>query len=295
MTALEQYTRLETLGQWRESPEAEPKEVIVSFGNATLLLSDVNENPLGHWAMAATLRISLDGSRAVYTPDTEGYETLEIDDAQMVEAIAQVSQVANESTRKTPWFRWFFVAFILSAGVVLAKATPDLLRDQAVRMTSPESARKLGSDMVAALELPICREPRADAAKTQLQLRAFPNDDVLLLVTTDITQINILPGNIILIGDALLRSLQSADDLAAVMHALIDQNTDNAAVFALFHDSSLRELLDYITSGTLPEARIDQAAQRAIITPIGPLAATERPVQMLRDQDWVALQGICLK
>ena len=213
----------------------------------------------------------------------------------MVEAIAQVSQVANESTRKTPWFRWFFVAFILSAGVVLAKATPDLLRDQAVRMTSPESARKLGSDMVAALELPICREPRADAAKTQLQLRAFPNDDVLLLVTTDITQINILPGNIILIGDALLRSLQSADDLAAVMHALIDQNTNNAAVFALFHDSSLRELLDYITSGTLPEARIDQAAQRAIITPIGPLAATERPVQMLRDQDWVALQGICLK
>lgn len=295
MTALEKYTRLETLGQWRESPEAAPKEVIVSFGNATLLLSDVNENPLGHWAMAATLQISLDGSRAIYTPDTEGYETLEIDDAQMVEAIAQVSQIATASKRKTPWLRWISVALILSAGVVLAKATPDLLRDQAVRMTSPESARKLGRDMLEVLEFPVCREPRADAARMQLQLRVLPNSDVLLIVTTSITQVSILPGNIILIGDTLLRSLQSADDLAAIMHALIAQNTSNTAVAALFYESSPRELFSYITSGSLSDERINQAAQRAIDTPINPLSATIKPVQILRDQDWVALQGICLE
>ena len=295
MTALEQYTRLETLGQWRESPEAEPKEVIVSFGNATLLLSDVNENPLGHWAMAATLRISLDGSRAVYTPDTEDYETLEIDDAQMVEAIAQVSRVVTASKRKTPWLRWGYVALFLSIGIVMVQATPDLLREQAVRMTSPESARKLGRDMVEALTFPICREPRADAAKTQLQLRAFPNDDVLLMVTSSSIQVNILPGNIILLGDTLLRYLQSADDLAAIMGVLVAQDTDNATVAGLFQDSTARELLGYITSGTLSDVRIKLAAHHAIETQNTPTLASIERTQILRDQDWVALQGICLK
>lgn len=112
MTALDRYTRLEALGQWREAPDQDPQEVVVSFGNATLVLSDLNENPLCHWAMAATSRMSFKGSKAVYTPDMEGFETLEIDDAEMVEAIAQVSRAAVTINRRTPWLRWVFWCFL---------------------------------------------------------------------------------------------------------------------------------------------------------------------------------------
>ena len=114
MTAIDKYTRLEALGQWRESPDQPPREVVVSFGNATLVLSDLDEKPLCHWAMAATSRLSIDGTKAIYTPDTEGFETLEIDDAEMVEAIAQVSRAAITINHRTPWLRWVFLAFLLA-------------------------------------------------------------------------------------------------------------------------------------------------------------------------------------
>ena len=133
MTALDKYTRLEALGQWRENPELPAREVVVSFGNATLLLSDMDENPLCHWAMAATSRLTLDGANAVYTPDTEGFETLEIDDAEMVEAIAQVSRASVSIKRRTPWLRWVLLAFIIATIGAIFYAMPSLLRGQAVR------------------------------------------------------------------------------------------------------------------------------------------------------------------
>ena len=124
MTAIEKYTRLEALGQWKESPDQPAREVVVSFENETLVLSNLDEKPLCHWAMAATFRISLDGSKAVYTPDTEGFETLEIDDAQMVEAIAQVSSAAVTAAPRTPWLRWVFLLFLVTAIAAISFAAP---------------------------------------------------------------------------------------------------------------------------------------------------------------------------
>ena len=55
MTALDRYVRLEAVGLWREAPGAPPREVVVSFGNATLLLTDLEERPLGHWAPSSVI------------------------------------------------------------------------------------------------------------------------------------------------------------------------------------------------------------------------------------------------
>ena len=57
MTALEKYVRLEALGRWRERAGDPPREVVVSLGNATLLLKDLDERPLGHWALAGVVRL----------------------------------------------------------------------------------------------------------------------------------------------------------------------------------------------------------------------------------------------
>lgn len=52
MTALEQYQRLEAAGTWRETRKAGLRDVIVSFGDATLILSDPrSETPLAHWSL----------------------------------------------------------------------------------------------------------------------------------------------------------------------------------------------------------------------------------------------------
>ena len=297
MTALDRYTRLEAIGQWREAPNQPPTEVVVSFGDATLVLSDLNENPLCHWAMAATNRVSLNGSHAIYTPDTEGFETLEIDDAEMVEAISRVSSAESVGRHKTRWLRWVFALFLFAMAGGITYATPDLLRAQAERMTSPASARKLGMDMFQTLDLKLCHEARADEAKTLFEARAFPDTDVeLLIVQGDLTEY-VFPGNIIVLGSAHLRSFASVEELTAVLWSAMSEKSNSDTINALFSDSSPRELFDYVTSGTLPSERIRTAAQGIMAEP-SPLSSSSTITnqgKILRDQDWVALQGICLE
>lgn len=295
MTAIDKYTRLEALGQWRESPDHPPREVVVSFGNATLVLSDLKEKPLCHWAMAATSRISLEGSKAVYTPDTEGFETLEIDDAQMVEAIAQVSRASVVVKQRKPWLRWVFLAILILVISTVFYITPTMLQGQATRMTGAESARKLGTDMLATLNPDICREPRADTARALFQSRVFPNNEALLVIARNQPQPHAFPGGVFLIGADTLQAMQSPNDLANLATTLTAKN--NATLDQLFEESSMRELFEYITTGKMSEERLAKAAQEIVDEPdnsqtVETATATQ---PLLRDQDWVALQGICLE
>ncbi len=295
MTAIDKYTRLEALGQWRESPDEPPCEVVVSFGNATLVLSDLDENPLCHWAMAATSRLTLDGANAVYTPDTEGFETLEIDDAEMVEAIAQVSRAAATIKRRTPWLRWVFLALLMATFGAIFNAAPSLLRGQAVRMTGPESARKLGTDMVATLDADICREPRADVVRELFQSRVFPDGRTLLLIARNQPHAGVFPGGVVVVGGDVLQAMQTPNELAGLTTTLFAQS--ETAMTQLFEASSSRELFEYITSGRLSDERLANAAQNIIdgpeISETAEFVSTSQP--LLRDQDWVTLQGICLE
>ena len=109
MTALAEYDRLESSGLWRVSPDAQNpdadakrREVIVSFGNAIIVLSDQNDKPLAHWAMAAIQRQNTGKRPAIYSPDKEAVETLEIDDDAMIDAIEKIRAAINRKRPKTP-------------------------------------------------------------------------------------------------------------------------------------------------------------------------------------------------
>ena len=56
MTALNEYDRLETTGLWRESPQAQRRDVHVSFGEASLIIRDRNDTALTHWSLSAVSR-----------------------------------------------------------------------------------------------------------------------------------------------------------------------------------------------------------------------------------------------
>ena len=100
MTALERYVRLEAIGLWRERPEAPPREVVVSFGNATLVLKDLADRPLGHWALAGVTVVGRDGPATIYAMTADGGETLAIRDPEMVAAIAAVSRPRLARSRR---------------------------------------------------------------------------------------------------------------------------------------------------------------------------------------------------
>ena len=92
MTAVTQYQRLEASGLWRASAEDQRREVIVSIGDATLVISDMNDRALTHWSLAAVERHNPGETPAVYGPDGDQTETLELaaDEVEMIEAIEKL-------------------------------------------------------------------------------------------------------------------------------------------------------------------------------------------------------------
>ena len=92
MTALTQYQRLEATGIWRKSAEAQRIDVIISIGESSLVITDINEKPLAHWSLAAlAVKQSKDGNK-LYHPDGDPSETLELgnNENEMAEAIEKL-------------------------------------------------------------------------------------------------------------------------------------------------------------------------------------------------------------
>ena len=89
MTALNQYQRLESTGLWRNNTEEQRREVIAAIGDATLVISDMQDRPLTHWSIPAIKRSNPGVLPAVFHPAGDPSETLELPEHEtaMVEAI----------------------------------------------------------------------------------------------------------------------------------------------------------------------------------------------------------------
>ena len=79
-TALAQYQRLESTGLWRETPEAQRRELIVRMGEATLILSDPRSGAVvTHWSLPAVERLNPGVTPALFSPGEDAAETIEIE------------------------------------------------------------------------------------------------------------------------------------------------------------------------------------------------------------------------
>lgn len=91
MTALRKYRKLEGLGLWAGSVEDQRREVIVSFGEATLVIADSRSmKVLSHWSLPAVVQHNPGSRPALYSPDGAMAETLEIDDPLLIDALKEL-------------------------------------------------------------------------------------------------------------------------------------------------------------------------------------------------------------
>ena len=56
MTALDNFQRLEAPGIWKADPEAQRRDVVVAFGEATLTIATGTDQPVSHWSLPAIRR-----------------------------------------------------------------------------------------------------------------------------------------------------------------------------------------------------------------------------------------------
>jgi hypothetical protein len=319
MAVLDRYVRLEALGIWRESRDAPPREVVVRFGRSTLLLTDLAETPLGHWALAGVTVLGRERGATVYAMCPDG-ETLAIRDPEMIAAIAAVARPRPEPRRR----RRIPLAGMAAVALLAASAAfaPGWIRAQAVRMVPPEGRAELGDRMLIALieaRGPPCADPAGDRALARLGQRLDPR---LRLRVLDLgAPVAALPGGTVLLDRAAVAAAAAPEELAGWAALALGRDP----LDQLLRSAGAARDLRYVLTGELGEAALARAAAAAPAPPspaeAGPAlarladagldprpfaaalaragvavplpAVPAAPAPALADQDWVALQGIC--
>ena len=293
MTALEQYSRLEAIGLWREGPGAQRAEVLVSLGDATLVLSTPAEVVRTHWSLPAIVRLNPGKRPAIYAPGTQAEEQLEIDDTTMIEAIEKLRSAIDRRRPHPGRLRLWIGASIGAAMLALALLwLPGALIRQTISLLPAASREAIGTQIlqeIGRLAGPLCNAPRGSAALTRLARRSLgetaPRVAILPAAIPDTLS---LPGGIIVADAALVEDHDSPDVLAGFLLAEATRREDTDPMLRLLSQAGLGVTLRLLTTG-----QIDSAALQAHA--VGLLSRETEPAPETRLIARFAAAGISLQ
>ncbi|MBS1303342.1 hypothetical protein [Loktanella sp. SALINAS62] len=271
MTALDQYDRLESLGLWRPIRTEQRREVLVSFGKATLIVSDMAERPLSHWSLPAVERVNPHDTPAIFRPGPDAGETLEIEDTAMIAAIEAVRVSIARSEPKPGRLRyWMSGAIIAAVLAVAAISGPDALRDQALAATPDARRAELGARILGHMQAqagPVCRSPRGVAALDRLRARLLgPNAaGQTVVLPAPLPGPVLLPGQITVINRAVLARYDDPAVVAGEVLAAVANDPD--PLRPVLELAGLRATVHLMTTGELPSGTLARYAQTLIDRP----------------------------
>lgn len=269
MTALEQYDRLESIGLWKDSADAQRREVIVSFGNASLVLSDKNENPLTHWSLAAVRRVRKDGSAVTYAPDGATGEELEINDDLMVKAIETIQSRLRRGLPKPGRVRWLIGGGITA--VVLALALfwfPGAIARYAASIVPDAKAEQIGRQVlrhVAEFSGRTCSSTLGDDALRKMENRLIgtPSNRIIVL-ELGARNSSHLPGGLILINRRLVEGYDDPEVAAGfvIMERAIEDEIP--PLLALFSTMGTANVVSFLASGEISQTALKRYAETRV-------------------------------
>lgn len=275
MTALTKYARIEASGLWRATPDAQRRDVIVSMGDATLTVTDLKDQPLAHWSLAAVERANPGTRPAIYHPDGDPGETLELpeNEAEMIEAIETLRRAITRTRPRPGRLRWVGVA--ASIVVVLAVALfwlPGAMQDHTLRVVPPAKRASIGAALLERIERvsgPACNDEAGRAALNGLALRLSAGK---LLVLQDMTRPGLhLPGGLILLDHSVIEDFEEPDVAAGYVLTELAQRSASDPLRDMLSVVGLRENFRLLTTGDVAPHALDSYAQHLMTqTPATP-------------------------
>lgn len=277
MTALKEYQRLESPGLWRPSPEDQRREVIVSIGDATLIISDMAERPLTHWSLAAVERENPDATPAVYSPGSDAGDTLEIEDDLMIEAIERVRRAVSRRRPRPGRLR----AVLLSAGLAIILALtvfwlPEALVRNAVAVVPDAKRSEIGerllSDISRVAGMP-CSTPLGNRALDRLhdRLRGEDAQGRFVVVRSGVRDTVELPGGIVVLNRALVEDYEDPAVVAGFILAEGLRSRVEDPVARFLHDRGPIAAFRLLTTGEVTDAALAAHAENLLADPAPPV------------------------
>lgn len=278
-TALRKYQRLESPGLWRETSQAQRREVVVGLREATLVFSDPrNEMALSQWSLPAVERLNPGEMPAVYAPGPDTGETLEVEDRDMIAALDTLHTVLER--RKPHPGRLRNVILGGSALMVVAAVVfwlPGQLVGHTASVLPPPTRADLGlaalADLARVAGSP-CRSVPGRRAAATLAARLFPDDPPQIEVLREsLTRPANLPGNILLLPAPLVQGADAPEVVAGYLLAEALRAKESDPVLPLLSHMGLASTIRLLATGAPGDGALSGYGRRlaADTTPPAPL------------------------
>ncbi|MDV4145303.1 MULTISPECIES: hypothetical protein [Shimia] len=278
-TALTKFERLEASGLWRAAPDAQRRDVIISIGEATLTISDLQDRPLAHWSLPAVSRLNKGKRPAIYAPDGDPGETLELDEseAHMIEAIESL-RAAIDRRRPRPG-RLRLVTLSASIASVAALAVfwlPGALLDHTLSVVPDAKRIEIGQELEREMTR-LTGEPCRGLLATPALARLAERLDVprLGVLRGGVRETLPLPGGTILLNRAIVEDYEEPDVAAGYVLAAKADAAARDPLRLLLEAHGPLTTLRLLTTGALPENTLRaHAEEMALATPPRPESET---------------------
>lgn len=272
------HHRHDATGLWREDAGAQRREVRVTLGDATLIISDLNEAALTHWSLPAVARVNAGRYPALYAPAEASDEQLEISDKDMIAAIearrAEIERTRPHPGRLRHWIGIGLAATALSAAVVWL---PDALTRQTAAMLPEASRAEIGQSLLLEMSRIAgrpCSTPAGQAALGALTTRVLgPQARQVIVLPSGVPDTIALPGGLLVVQAELVEDYDTPAVLAGFMIVETLRRAETDPMFALLEGSGLRATVQLLTTGQLPQDALHEHAARLLITSRTPVDA----------------------
>lgn len=271
MTALKEFQRLEAAGLWRATPEVQRRDVIIAVGDATLTITDLNDRPLAHWSLAAIARKNPGQFPAIFHPDGDPGETLEIneDEVTMLEAIQKV-QLAIDRARPRPG-RVRLLGTLGFTAALLAAATlwlPGALQRHALSVVSDINRKAIGQALLGRIERlsgQACVTPQTAPLLAKLATRT--NVRQIIVLRDGVSTSLALPGNIFLINSSYFEDYEDPAVAAGAVLLERARTRSKEPLLELLAAGGIPAAFHLLTTGQLQQDTLDDYAELALTQP----------------------------
>lgn len=286
MTALREYQRLEASGLWRPTPDDQRREVIVSIGEATLTISDMNDRALTHWSLAAVVRKNPGAMPAIYHPDGAPGETLELEEgeAAMIGAIEKVRSAIARARPRPGRLRMASIA--TSVGVVLILLVfwlPGAMLRHTVQVVPAIKRQEIGTALLQRIERvtgQACQT--SDSGPVLRRLAKRTGAGRLVVLRSGVTQTLHLPGDIIVLNRTLIEDYEDSAIAAGFILAELARAGQVDPLAELLSYGGPVATFRLLTTGEVTQSTLDSYAESVLTTPRPELADADLLAEFTR-------------
>lgn len=278
MTAQAHHRRIEAIGLWHETLDAQRREVIVALRDHSIIITARPDTTLAHWALEAIERINPGRSPAIYAPGADADERLEIEDTTMIDEIERIRTSIARARPHPGRLRWLLTgAAVLALGGLAVFWLPEAMTRQTAEMVPDATRISIGRTLLADISHlagPPCTTPAVDRATERLTTRLFDGDGARTrIVISPLTRpaTLALPGRIFVASAALAEDYETPEVLAGYILAEDVRRATRDPFLTFLEQAGLRETFRLLTTGDISDNALRDHAIRLLNTTSEPV------------------------